>query len=198
MKIIIVGASGTIGKRIVESLRNEHEIISVGSKSGDIHADISSVESIENLFRQTGSFDALICAAGNAYFGPWNTMADNEFRVGINHKLMGQINLVLIGQRYISANGSFTLTSGLLSSNPVPAGSNASTVNGAVNSFVIASANELADGIRINAVSPGLVEDSTDYYAYFPGFVPVTMQRVVAGYQQSLLGSVTGKIIEVH
>ena len=197
MKIIIVGASGTIGKTIASALEKDHEVIKVGSKSGDIQADITSPESIENMFKQVGAFDALVSAAGDAYFGPWAKMTDTEFRIGINGKLMGQINLVLIGQHYINPKGSFTLMAGSLAHDPVLAGSNASTVNGAIESFVRAAAIELTDGLRINAVSPTVVEDSPGYFPYFPGHEPVSMKRVEYAYLKSILGSGTGKVITV-
>ncbi len=60
MKIIIVGASGTIGKHVVAALKNDHEIITAGSKSGDYQVDISSTESIENFFKQVGKRDDIV------------------------------------------------------------------------------------------------------------------------------------------
>ena len=66
MKIIIVGASGTIGKHVLAALKNDHEIITAGSKSGDFQVDITSTESIENFYKQVGKFDALISTSGNA------------------------------------------------------------------------------------------------------------------------------------
>jgi NAD(P)-dependent dehydrogenase (short-subunit alcohol dehydrogenase family) len=198
MKIIIVGATGTIGKRVTSSLEKEHEIIRVGSKSGDIQADITSPESIKNLFMQTGPFDALISTAGDAYFGPWKTMTDKEFRKGIDSKLMGQINLVLIGQHYINPKGSFTLTSGVLTNDPVLSGANPSATNGAIEAFVRAAAIELENGVRINAVSPTVVEDAPEYFSYFPGHIPVTMKQVEYGYQKSVLGAGTGQVLKVH
>lgn len=195
MKIIIVGASGTIGKQVAASLEKEHEIIRVGSKSGDIQTDITSVESITNLFRQAGSFDALISAAGDAYFGPFKTTTDKEFRIGINSKLMGQINLVLIGQHYINPKGSFTLTSGILSNDPVLSGANASVANGAIDAFVRAAAIELENGVRINAVSPTVLEDSPGYFPFFPGHIPVSIKKVIASYHKSVLGFGTGQVI---
>ena len=119
MKIIIVGATGTMGKYLASAWEKEHEIIRVGSKSGDIQVDTTSPESIENLFKQTGSFDALVCTAGPTHVGPWKTMTGPEFRKGIDGKLMGQVNLVLIGQHYINPKGSFTLISGALTQEPV-------------------------------------------------------------------------------
>lgn len=198
MKIIIAGASGTIGKQVAGSFGPEHEIIRTGSKSGDIHTDISSVESIENLFRQTGPFDALICTAGDAHFGPLTAMTDAQFRIGINSKLMGQVDLVLIGQHFINPRGSFTLTSGVLSRDPVLTGANPSAVNGAIESFVRAAAIELEQGVRINAVSPTVVEDSPGYFPYFPGHMPVTMKQVIYGYHKSVLGGITGQVIRVE
>jgi NAD(P)-dependent dehydrogenase (short-subunit alcohol dehydrogenase family) len=198
MKIIIVGATGTIGKHVASSLEKNHEVIKVGSKSGEIQADITSPESIKNLFKQVGLFDALVCAAGDAYFGPWKAMTDREFRKGIDSKLMGQINLVLIGQNYINPEGSFTLTSGVLTQDPVLGGANSSATNGAIEAFVRAAAIELENGVRINAVSPTVVEDSPEYFSYFPGHIPVTMKQVVYGYHKSVLGAGTGQVIEVH
>ena len=110
MKIIIIGASGTIGKHVVKALETGNEIIKVGLKSGDHQVDISDTGSIKEMFEKVGQFDALISTTGDAHFGPLKDMTDSEFRIGINSKLMGQINLVLIGQHYINPKGSFTLT----------------------------------------------------------------------------------------
>lgn len=198
MKIVIVGASGTIGKQIVSAFEKEHEIISVGSKSGDLQADITDPASIENMFRQLKSFDALVSATGAAYFGPWGQTTDKEYRIGVNSKLMGQVNLVLIGQHYVNPGGSFTLTSGILAHDPVRGGSNASMVNGAINSFVKAASVELKNAVRINAISPNVVEDSPAYFPFFPGEIPVAMKEVTAAYVKSVLGAATGKILEVH
>jgi dTDP-4-dehydrorhamnose reductase len=105
MKIIIVGASGTMGKHLTSAFKKEHEVIKAAAESGDIQVDITSTESIENLFKQVGAFDALISTAGPTYVGPWKKMDDKEFRKGVDGKMMGQINLVLIGQQYINPKG---------------------------------------------------------------------------------------------
>jgi NAD(P)-dependent dehydrogenase (short-subunit alcohol dehydrogenase family) len=132
MKILIIGASGTIGKHVTK----DHEVIKAGSKSADMQVDISSNESIENFYKQVGKFDALTCTAGDAQFGPLASMKDTDFRIGVNSKLMGQVNLVLIDQHYINPKGSFTLTSGALADDPIIMGANISTMNGAINGFV--------------------------------------------------------------
>lgn len=198
MKIIIVGGTGTIGKHVTAALSKDHEVIVAGSKSGDIQVDITSPDSIKDLFEKTGKFDALVCVAGDGHFGPLNAMTDADFRKGIDSKLMGQVNLVLIGQHYVYAGGSFTLTSGILSHDPVFAGASLSAVNSGLDGFVCGAAIELKNDVRINAVSPGVVEDSPGFFPYFPGHIPVTMYRVTQAYLKSILGFATGKIIEVY
>ncbi len=197
MKIIIVGATGTIGSQVTANLKQEHEVIKVGSESGDIQADITDTDSLENLFEEVESFDALVSTTGAGHFGPLNEMTTEDFEVGLNSKLLGQINLVLIGQDYIKPGGSFTLTSGILSDDPVYASSNLAAVNGGINGFVLAASQELEDGVRINAVSPGVVEDSPEFFDAFPGHRPVEMNRVVRGYRQSVLGAINGQVVEI-
>jgi len=196
MKIIIVGASGTMGKYLTSAFEKEHEIVRVGSKSGDVQVDITSPEEIENFFKQVGPFDALISTAGPTFVGPWKKMTDKEFRKGVEGKMMGQINLVLIGQHYINPKGSFTLITGALTHEPQLNFANASAANGAVEGFVRAAALELENGIRINAVSPTVIEDSPQYFPYFPGEIPTTMKQLEYGFRKSIFGANTGQVIK--
>ena len=83
MKIIIVGASGTMGKHLTNAFEKEYEVIKAGPGTGDIKVDITSPESIENMYKKAGTFDALICTAGPTYVGPWKNLTDKEFRRGI-------------------------------------------------------------------------------------------------------------------
>ena len=115
MKIILVGASGTIGQAIDRELRERHDIVRVGRNSGELQVNIADRASIRRLFEQTGPFDALISAAGNAHFGALEELSAREFAVGLDDKLMGQVNLVLIGREFANDGASFTLTSGVLS-----------------------------------------------------------------------------------
>ncbi|MGN6495109.1 MAG: short chain dehydrogenase [Agriterribacter sp.] len=197
MKIVIVGATGTIGKHIVNALGNEHEIVKVGSKSGDLQVKIDAPASIKKMYETVGAFDALICAAGEGHFGPLEQMTDGDFRKSINSKLMGQVNLVLIGQHYIKPSGSFTLTSGSLAHDPVLLTSSLSAVNSAIEGFVKAAAIELKNDVRINAVSPTVVEESPEYFPFFPGVMPVSMVSVANAYKKSVLGAQTGLVYPV-
>jgi len=198
MKIIIVGASGTMGKYLTGAFEKEHEVITASTGGCDVQVDISSTASIENMFKQVGAFDALISTAGPTFVGPWKKLTDKEFRQGIEGKMMGQINLVLIGQHYINPKGSFTLITGALSHDPQKNFANASAANGAVEGFVRAAAIELEHGIRINAVSPTVIENSPQYFPYFPGDIPVTMQQLEFGFRKSVFGANTGQVIKPY
>ena len=198
MKIIIVGASGTMGKHLTSAFEKEHEVITVASEGCDVKVDITSTESIENMYKQVGAFDALISTAGPTFVGPWKKLNDVTFRQGVEGKMMGQINLVLIGQNYINPKGSFTLITGALSHDPQKNFANASAANCAVEGFVRAAAIELENGIRINAVSPTVIENSPHYFPFFPGDIPVTMQQLEFGFRKSVFGANTGQVIKPY
>jgi NAD(P)-dependent dehydrogenase (short-subunit alcohol dehydrogenase family) len=196
MKIIMVGATGTMGTFLSKSFEKEHEIVRVASKGGDIDTDITSVESIEKMFKAVGPFDALISTAGPSFVGPWDKLNDTTFRQGVDGKMMGQINLVLIGQKYINPKGSFTLITGALNHEPQRNFTNASAANGAVEGFVRGASIELGNGVRINAVSPTVIENSPQYFPFFPGEIPTTMRALEFAFRKSLFGPVTGQIIK--
>lgn len=198
MKIILIGASGTIGQAIASELQERHQIIRVGRNSGELQVDIRDPASISRLFEQTGPFDALISAAGNAHFGALEELTAKEFAVGLDDKLMGQINLVLLGREFANDGASFTLTSGVLSEDPIRYGAAVSTVNAALDGFVRAAAIELPRGLRINSVSPTILEESLPAYgAYFRGFKPVPAATVALAYAKSAEGRQTGQVYRV-
>ena len=198
MKIILVGATGTIGSHVYNALSKNHEVIKASANKGEVKVDITSADSIKQMFEKVGKFDALICAAGGGHVGPFESMTEEDFYKGIRSKMMGQINLVLIGQHHINPGGSFTLTSGILTEEPIKMGVNLSVINSAVNAFVKAAAFELKNDVRINAVSPALVEDSAGAMGQlFPGHVPASMKGVTMGYIKSVEGIVSGRVIKV-
>ena len=198
MKIILVGASGTIGQAIDRELRERHDIVRVGRNSGELQVNIADPASIRRLFEQTGPFDALISAAGNAHFGALEELSAKEFAVGLDDKLMGQINLVLIGREFANDGASFTLTSGVLSEDPIRYGAAVSTVNAALDGFVRAAAIELPRGLRINGVSPTILEESLPAYGpYFRGFKAVPAATVALAYAKSAEGRQTGQVYRV-
>ena len=198
MKILIVGATGTIGKFVTSALSERHEIVKAGSKSGDVQVDITDAGSIRKMFDKVGKIDAVVATAGKVHFGEFAKMNTAEIEVGIKDKLMGQVNLVLIGRDFVKDGGSFTLISGVLSHDPIRYGVGASLVNGAIDSFVRAAAIELPRGIRINSISPGVLEESLPSYGpYFLGHEAVPGKRVANAYVKSVEGLLTGQVIQV-
>jgi NAD(P)-dependent dehydrogenase (short-subunit alcohol dehydrogenase family) len=167
-----------------------------GRRSGTVQVDIQSPDSVRDMYRRAGSFDALVCAAGEAHFGPFETMSETELALGIHSKLLGQIRLVLLGRSLISDGGSFTLMPGYVLDDPIPEATGFAVANGGVEGFVRAAALTLARGVRINAVSPGLAEDSYGQFGrYNPGRLPVPMPTIASAFVRSVEGWRTGEII---
>ena len=199
MKILIVGGNGTIGKKVSNHLSKKHDVLVAGRNSGDVTVDITDSQSIEAMFESIGNVDAVACIAGDAKWAAFDSMTEEDFYIGLRSKLMGQVNLVGIGQKYLNAGGSFTLSTGILADHPVDMTTSAAMVNGGIHSFVKAVALELKNGIRINVVSSGLVEDAVDKYeAHFPGHNPIPMKKVINGYAKSIEGKGTGEIIRMY
>ena len=198
MRILIVGRSGTVGQAAAKELGKRHDIVRAGRSSGDLTVDVMNEDSVKAMYAKLGQVDAIVTCVGHVHFGPVATMSPEQFRKGLNDKLMGQVNLVLLGMNNVSDNGSFTLTSGILDRDPVRQGANAAAVNGAIGGFVKGAAIEMPRGIRINAVSPGLLEESAvKYDGFFPGHETVSSARVGLAYAKSVDGALTGQVISV-
>jgi len=199
MKILVVGGNGTIGKSIVTHFNEKNEVITAGRKNGDVRVDIADSASIKNMFEKVGNVDAIICAAGEAKWAVFQELSEEDFYVGLRSKLMGQVNLVRIGQKYLNKSGSITLTTEILADDPVPKTTSAAMVNGAIHSFVKAVVLDIENGIRINVVSSGMVEAAYEKYKdYFPGHNPIPMKKMINGYVRSVYGKGNGDIIKIY
>jgi NAD(P)-dependent dehydrogenase (short-subunit alcohol dehydrogenase family) len=198
MKVIVIGAAGTIGKAIVEELGRRHDIVTVGRRRGQHQADITDFTQVQALFARVGKADAVVVAAGIMALEPLAQMTPERFRIGLDSKLMGQVHVALAAQHALNDGGSITLTSGIDVYHPIRHGANAVTSNSAVEGFVRGAAIELARGIRINAVNPGLLTESKEAYGHlFPGFETVPARRVALAYSRSVDGVQTGQIYKV-
>ncbi|WP_431801367.1 short chain dehydrogenase [Halobacillus andaensis] len=199
MKVLIVGANGTIGKAAVNEMSGEAEIISAGRTNANLEVDITSTESIKNMFEEVGEIDALVCTAGAAAFESVSEMTPEQNLVAVNSKLLGQVNLVLLGLDYIRDKGSITLTTGVLMDDPIEKASSAAMANGGVRAFVKSAAIELPRNIRINNVSPTMVIESEEKYGpLFKGFKPREVKDVGLAFKKSILGAQTGQTYEVY
>jgi NAD(P)-dependent dehydrogenase (short-subunit alcohol dehydrogenase family) len=198
MKIVVIGASGTIGKGVVAELGARHEIVEVGRTRGALQVDVLDSSSIASLFGRIGAFDAVVTTTGTMHMGPLAQMTPEQFGIGLKDKLMGQVNVVLAAQGLISDGGSFTLTSGILADHPIRHGANAASVNAALEGFVRGAALDLARGVRINAVSPTILQESLETYGpYMRGFEAAPASRVALAYSRSVEGAQTGCVYRV-
>jgi NAD(P)-dependent dehydrogenase (short-subunit alcohol dehydrogenase family) len=196
VRILVVGGAGTVGKAAISGLRVDHELVIAGRTSGDVKVDLMDEASVTAMYKQVGKVDAVVAATGHSHFGPVKDMTPKQFLDGLKDKLMGQIHLVLLGMAHVNDHGSFTLTSGVLSHEAIRQGSNAAACDGALDSFVISAAIEMPRAIRINAVSPGLLEAAAKKYdGYFPGHRPVSNAEVGLAFAKSIEGAVTGQVI---
>ena len=199
MKILIIGGTGTIGKKVSAHLAKKHQIISAGRNSGDVNVDIADSKSIEAMYESIGKVDAIVCIAGEAKWAALDAMTEEDFHVGLRSKLMGQVNLVRIGQQYLNSGGSFTLSTGILADDPVVGTTSPAMVTGGIHGFVKPASLELGNSARINVVSSGLVEDAVEKYeAYFPGHNAIPMDKVINAYVKSVEGKGNGKIITIY
>ncbi|MDF1696894.1 MAG: short chain dehydrogenase [Saprospiraceae bacterium] len=199
MKILVVGGNGTIGRKVVNHLKNKHDVFIAGRSKGDYVVDISDSTSISTMFENIGKVDAIVNIAGDAKWDTFDNLTEEDYYIGVKSKLMGQVNLVRIGQHFLTDNGSITLSTGILADHPVRMTASAAMVNGGIHSFVKAVALELKRGIRLNVVSSGLVEDAVEKYQdYFPGHNAIPMNKVINGYVKSIEGAESGKVIRIY
>lgn len=198
MKILVIGGTGTLGKAVVSALGDNHNVITAGKTRGDFQVDITDESSVKALFARTGKLDAIISTTGSLHFGPLEEMTAEQFNTGLQDKMLGQVRIALIGKAFLNDGGSITLTSGIVVDEPIRQGANATAVNAAVEGFVRAAAIELPRGLRINGVSPTVVEESLEGYGpFFPGFEAAPAVRVAKAYVRSVEGAQTGRIYKV-
>lgn len=197
MRVILIGATGTIGREVSKALAGGHEVVASSRTNYDFRIDISQPASIEVFFRQAGKFDAVISAAGDARFGDLDKLTHDDYLFSLTNKLMGQVNLVRIGQHFINDNGSFTLTSGFLAQEPIPGSSAISMVNAGVEGFVRAAALELNRGIRVNVVSPIWVKETLEAMGR-DSATGMPAAQVARAYVASVEGTMSGALLDVR
>jgi NAD(P)-dependent dehydrogenase (short-subunit alcohol dehydrogenase family) len=159
MKIIVIGATGTIGRAVAEALATEHEVVRA-SRRGDVKVDIEDPRSIEALFQRVRDVDAVVSCAGDGRFVPLAQLTDDDIAYSLRNKLMGQVNVIRQALRSVRQAGSVTVTSGVLAQRPMPGGAAISMVNAGLEGFVRGAAAEAPRGVRVNAVSPPWIRET--------------------------------------
>ena len=195
MRILVIGATGTIGAAVAQALDARHEVLRVGHSRSALTVDLADPASIRRLYANVGRLDAVVSAAGQAAFRPLLALSDTDLALGITNKLMGQVNLVRYGVEVLADGGSFTLTSGILSRRPMPGGAAISLVNAGLEGFVRAAALELPRGLRINAVAPGWVRETLLAMHMDPS-AGVPAAQVAETYVEAVEGAMTGRVLD--
>jgi len=196
-KIIVIGASGTIGRAVSDLLAKDNDVIRVGNRQGAQTVDLGERTAIEALFEKVGVVDAVVSAAGQSRFAPLLTARDEDFTVGVDNKLMGQVNLARTAPRYLTETGVITLTGGLLARAPWPGTVPTAMVNAGLEGFVRAAALDLPTGMRINVVSPIFVTE-TALKLGMDTAGSMTALETAKAYRASLLEDMTGQVLDVR
>jgi NAD(P)-dependent dehydrogenase (short-subunit alcohol dehydrogenase family) len=195
MRVLVVGATGTIGRAVVAALLGSNEIVPVSRRSTPITVDLADPSSIRAMYRTVGHVDAVVSAAGQAKFAPLAQLSDADFQLSVGNKLLGQVNLVRFGFDHVSDRGSFTLTSGILARSPVPGSAAISPVNAGVEAFVKAVVLEAPREIRVNVVSPPWVTETLQLLGMDTA-QGLPAASVARAYVQSVTGTETGAVLE--
>jgi NAD(P)-dependent dehydrogenase (short-subunit alcohol dehydrogenase family) len=192
MRIIVIGATGTIGQAVAEALSANHEVVGV-SRNSNIRVDIADRASIRALFEKTGRVDAVVSAAGAARFAALAELTDDDFAFSLANKLMGQVNVIREALPHVNDGGSITITSGILGLQPSPGSGAISLVNAGLEGFARAAAIEAPRGIRVNVVSPPWIAETLRTLGR-PSEGALTAAECAKNYVQSIEGTETGVV----
>jgi NAD(P)-dependent dehydrogenase (short-subunit alcohol dehydrogenase family) len=196
VKIVVIGATGTIGKAVADALSGRHEVIRA-SRHGAVKVDIEDAGSLERLFATAKDVDAVVCCSGSAAFKPLADLTDADFQLGLRSKLMGQVNVVRVAMRHLRDGGSITLTSGVLAREPMPGASAISLVNAGLEAFAGGAALELPRRLRVNVVSPPWITETLVALKMDPkGGIPAA--ACAKAYVAAVEGTQTGMTIDAR
>jgi NAD(P)-dependent dehydrogenase (short-subunit alcohol dehydrogenase family) len=194
MKIIVIGATGTIGSEVVKALSlKRHEVVRA-SRNGEVKVTLDDPASVRALFERVRNVDAVVSCAGNTAFKPFADLTDADYELGLRSKLMGQVSLARAAKDALRDSGSITLTTGVLAMQPMPGSASISLVNAGLEGFVRAAALEMPRGLRINAVSPPWVKETMVKFGMDP--TPgLASADVAKAYVETVEGSRQGEIL---
>ena len=167
-KVVVVGGSSGIGLATAELAKGEGADVIIASRNVErldaaanrlnavaIPADVTSDESVTELFRRCGAVDHVVVTAAQLRTGPFRTVAMEDVRATMEAKFWGAWRVARAAE--FRPGGSLTLVSGYLSVRPRPNSAIIGAANGALESLARSLALELAPA-RVNAVSPGIID----------------------------------------
>jgi NAD(P)-dependent dehydrogenase (short-subunit alcohol dehydrogenase family) len=156
VKIVVLGATGLVGRAVVAALEPRHEVVPV-SRTSAVRADLSGPASLDALFSIDA--DAVVCCAANVPLRPLTELSDEQVLDDLRGKLLGQVAFARRAAARLPAGGSITLTGGTFPE-PLPGSGLGALVNAGLEGFVRSAAAELPRGPRINVVSPGWISET--------------------------------------
>ncbi len=160
MKVLVIGASGTIGKAVAQLFKDKGYEVNEASRSTQPGVDFTNPAAIDEFYSQLDEVDAIVTTAGDAAFVSLDKLTEEQIQLSLNSKLMGQINMVRKGLSKLRANGVFVITGGMLAYSPWPQTSMITMVNGGLEGFAKAAALDLTEGRRIVIVHPPWVAET--------------------------------------
>ena len=197
MKIVVLGATGTIGKAVAELLQSKgHEVIAA-SRSTNPSVNISDPSSIDHFYEQIGEVDAIVSVAGEAAFVALDKLTDEQIQLSLNSKLLGQVNMVRKGLTKLRPNGVAVITGGFLAYKPAPQTAMIAMVNAGLEGFAKAAALDLTEGRRILIVHPPWVAETAEILGMDPSPWPNAAETAEA-YLTAVESTKTGEPIFVE
>jgi NAD(P)-dependent dehydrogenase (short-subunit alcohol dehydrogenase family) len=191
MKVVVIGATGTIGKAVTNLLKEQgHEVIGA-SRSSQPALDITDGASIDRFYETLGEVDAIVTTAGDAAFVALDKLTEEQIQLSLNSKLMGQINAVRKGMKYLRPGGVAVITGGMLAYAPMPQTSMITMVNAGLEGFAKAAALDLTEGRRVVIVHPPWVAETAATLGMDPTPWPNAAQTAEA-YRQAVEGNQNG------
>jgi NAD(P)-dependent dehydrogenase (short-subunit alcohol dehydrogenase family) len=160
MRILVIGATGTIGKAVSGLLKAKGHQVVEASRSSKPSIDFTDAASIDRFYENLGEVDAIITAAGDAAFVALDKVTEDNIQLSLHSKLMGQINAVRKGLKNLRPNGVAVITGGMLAYTPWPQTSLITMVNSGLEGFVKAAALDMTEGRRVVIVHPPWVAET--------------------------------------
>ncbi|MGH3756191.1 SDR family oxidoreductase [Actinophytocola sp.] len=172
-RVVIVGGTSGIGlataQRMVDAGR---EVVVTGrdadrlaaaldqlGKSASGHAlDARDPDTVDALFAEFGTVDhVVVTATGRPGLTPFLDLTVDDFREGVETKLLPHATTARAAHRVLRPGGSLTFVTAASAGGSMPATAKPAAVNAAIEAMVPVLAVELAP-LRVNAVSPGVID----------------------------------------
>jgi NAD(P)-dependent dehydrogenase (short-subunit alcohol dehydrogenase family) len=183
-RVVVVGGASGVGYAVAAAALGDGARVVVGSsQAANVEAavarlgdgatgytvDVNDEASVAGFFEQVGGFDHLVFTAGDwagNMFAPARDIDLEAAKANLGVRFWGALAAIKHGLKTIAADGSITLTGGMLAHRPMKGAPVVTAIAGAIEFLASGLAVDLAP-IRVNAVCLGLV--LTDHTKAMPG-----------------------------